>query len=293
MNIVPSNSEHVLPSAVPGARSSTPARSRQSSPALWHALDDLARALKAWRVWVLLGMLDIRQRYRRSRLGQFWITASMAVTVGGIGIVFSGIFGEPASGYLPFVASGFVVWALLTGIITDGCATFIESAIYAKQLTVPLSVYALKTLFRSLLTFAHNLIILPLVWLAFPVALGWPILLMVPGVVLIAINGLWILLLLGTLCARFRDLPQIVSSSMQVVFFITPIMFQPEQLPDALHAVLTFNPFAALLSMARDPLIGRVPSAHEYGMVVLMALLGWLITIPFFGRYRQRIAYWL
>ena len=257
------------------------------------AIDDLLRALKAWRIWVLLGTVDIRQRYRRSRLGQFWITTSMAVVVAGLGIVYSGIFRQSISEYLPYVASGFVVWALLTSIITEGCTTFLESEAYAKQLTVPLSAYALRTLFRSFLTFAHNLVILPFVWLAFSVPLGWAVLLVIPGLILIAANGLWILLLLGTLCTRFRDLPQIISSFMQVVFFMTPIMFQPEQLPDAVRSVLVFNPFAALLSVARDPLIGRVPSVEEYGLVIGMALLGWMITIPFFGRYRQRIAYWL
>jgi ABC-type polysaccharide/polyol phosphate export permease/uncharacterized protein (DUF1330 family) len=257
------------------------------------ATKDLGRALKAWRIWVLLGTNDIRQRYRRSKLGQFWITASIAVTVVGLGIIYSAIFKQSIEEYLPYVAAGFVVWFLITGMITDGCTAFLDSEGYAKQLTVPLSVYVLRTWFRILITFAHNAIIIPFVWLIFFVPVGWAFWLVVPGVCLIALNGLWMMLLLGTLCARFRDLPQIVSSFMQVVFFMTPVMFRSDQLPTSGRAAMDLNPFAALLAVARDPLIGRVPSALEYGLVIGILLFGWAIAVPVYGRYRTRIIYWL
>jgi ABC-type polysaccharide/polyol phosphate export permease len=257
------------------------------------AIEDLGQALKAWRIWVLLGTNDIRQRYRRSTLGQFWITATIAVTVVGLGIVYSAIFQAPIEQYLPYVAAGFVVWFLITVMITDGCTTFLDSEGYAKQLTVPLSVYVLRTWFRILVTFAHNAIIIPLVLLIFLVPVGWAVLLVVPGICLVALNGLWMMLLLGTLCARFRDLPQIVSSFIQVLFFVTPVMFRSDQLPARARAVMDLNPFAALLAVARDPILGRVPSPLEYAIVTGMLLVGWIMALLVYGRYRTRITYWL
>jgi lipopolysaccharide transport system permease protein len=56
---------------------------------------------------------------------------------------------------------------------------------------------------------------------------------------------------------------------------------------------MNLNPFAALLAVARDPLIGRVPSALEYALVIGMLLFGWAIAVPIYGRYRTRIIYWL
>src|SRR5262249_1869110 len=241
------------------------------------ATKDLGQALKAWRIWVMLATNDVRQRYRRSTLGQFWITASIAVMVAGLGIVYSAIFHQPIEKYLPYVAAGFVVWLRVKGMINDGCSTVVEAEGYAKQLTVPLSVYVLRTWFRNFFTFAHNAIIFPFVWLIFSVPVGWSGLLAIPGIFLIALNGLWIMLLLGTLCARFRDLPQIVSSSMQVVFFLTPVMFQADQLPSSGRAAMVLNPFAALLAVARDPLVGLVPSALEYAFVIGILLFGWAI----------------
>ena len=257
------------------------------------ATKDLGRAFKAWRIWVLLGTNDIRQRYRRSKLGQFWITATIAATVVGLGIVYSAIFKQSIEEYLPYVAAGFVVWFLITGMITEGCTAFLDSEGYAKQLTVPLSVYILRTWFRTLITFAHNAIIIPFVWLIFLVPVGWACWLAIPGICLIALNGLWIMLLLGTLCARFRDLPQIISSFVQVLFFVTPVMFRSDQLPTSGRAAMDLNPFAALLAVALEPLIGRVPSPLEYLIVIGILLSGWAIAVSVYGRYRTRIIYWL
>ena len=258
---------------------------------LRNATKDLGRAVKAWRIWILLGANDIRQRYRRSTLGQFWITGSIALMVTGLGIIYSAIFHQPIEEYLPYVAAGFVVWFLIAGMINDGCSTFLESERYAKQLTVPLSVYPLRTLARNLFTFAHNVIILPFIWLIFFIPIGWSFLLVIPGLFLIALNGFWMILLLGTLCTRFRDLPQIVSSSVQVAFFVTPVMFRSDQL--RWGSKMGLNPFAALLAVARDPLVGRVPSALTYALVIGMLLFGWAIALLVYGRYRTRITYWL
>ena len=181
---------------------------------------------------------DIRQRYRRSTLGQFWITASMAILITALGIIYSAIFHQPIAFYLPYVAASFVIWSFITSITIEGCATFLEAAGYARQLSVPLSAYALRTLFRSLFILAHNLVILPVVWLIFAVPLGWSSLWAIAGVILIILNGLWMVLLLGTLCARFRDLPQIVTSLVQILFFMTPVFFLPEQVPAKLRSIL-------------------------------------------------------
>jgi ABC-type polysaccharide/polyol phosphate export permease len=260
---------------------------------LRNATKDLGRALKAWRIWILLGANDIRQRYRRSTLGQFWITGSIVLMVTGLGIIYSSIFHQPIGEYLPYVAAGFVVWFLITGMINDGCTTFLESEKYAKQLTVPLSVYPLRTLSRNLFIFAHNVIILPFIWLIFLVPVGWSYLLVIPGLLLVALNGFWMILLLGTLCTRFRDLPQIVSSSMQVAFFVTPVMFRSDQLRDSWGGALGLNPFAALLAVAREPLLGRVPSTLDYALAIGVLLFGWATALLVYGRYRTRITYWL
>ncbi|MBW4048622.1 MAG: ABC transporter permease, partial [Proteobacteria bacterium] len=63
-------------------------------PALRTASLDLLASLKSWRLWSLLGWLEIRQRYARSKLGPFWLTISMGVLVASLGVVYGTLFGQ-------------------------------------------------------------------------------------------------------------------------------------------------------------------------------------------------------
>src|SRR5690606_23069046 len=101
------------------------------------ALQDLGASLAAWRLWSLLGWLEIRQRYARSKLGPFWLTISMGVIVGSIGLVYGTLFNQSLSDYLPMMGVGLVFWGLLTGIINESCMAYINSAGYIRQTSTP------------------------------------------------------------------------------------------------------------------------------------------------------------
>ena len=258
-----------------------------------NCFDDITEAMLHWRIWVMLGTTDILKRYQRSRIGPFWITASMAVLVIGLGIVYSGIFGTAIDEYLPYVAINFVIWSLIASLVNEGCNAFVESESYMKHFSLPKSAYVLRVVYRNLLMTAHNFLIIPVVLLVFAIPVRPVVILVIPALILIVLNGLWIGLLFGTLSARFRDTPQTVQSIMQVAFFMTPVMFQNKQLSPGVQSVLDYNPFAACLAIARDPLLGNLPRAHDVILAVACLCVGWLIVLPFFGKFRDRIVYWL
>jgi ABC-type polysaccharide/polyol phosphate export permease len=257
------------------------------------ALRDLGRSFEDWRMWLVLGLSDIRQRYQRSRIGQFWITLSMLVTIAVLGVVYSYLFRLPIQEYLPFLAMGIIVWGLISAFVTEACQTFTGAEGYLRQAPMAKSVFVHRMLVRNLVIFAHNIAIIPLLYLAFGIFPGWPLLLAPVGLVLVTVNGFWVGLLLGTLCARFRDLPQIVGSLMQIAFFITPVMWRPDQLPNDVSWLMVMNPLASLLSVVRDPLLGIVPDTSSYFVASGTTVAGLLIAVPFFARFRARIIYWL
>ena len=73
-------------------------------------ITDLKASLASWRLWTLLGWLEVRQRYARSRVGPFWLTISMGVMIASIGIVYGTLFGQKMTEYLPFLAISLVMW---------------------------------------------------------------------------------------------------------------------------------------------------------------------------------------
>lgn len=261
-----------------------------------------AQLRRAWRdirdgwrlrsLWGTLGMQDIRQRYRRSKLGPFWLTISMGVMISALGLLYGTLFKIELGEFLPFVAAGFVIWGLISGLVMDSTNSFIAAEGLIKQLSVPLSVHVYRDIWRNLLIFAHNIWIYVVVSLwfgGFPGPIG---LLGLLGVGILAFNGIWLGLLLGLLSARFRDIPQIVASIVQVTFFLTPIIWKSDMLPER-AIVLTWNPFYHYLEIVRAPLLGQFPTLLTWLAVLLMTAAGWLLTIIFYAKYRWRIAYWV
>jgi lipopolysaccharide transport system permease protein len=118
-------------------------------------------------------------------------------------------------------------------------------------------------------------------------------LLAIPALLLWSLNSLAIVLLLGTFCARFRDILPIVSSVMQIAFFMTPVLWQPGMLGAGGQALLPFNPFFDLLEIVRGPLLGVVPGTHIWLGAGLYSLVLWALAWSLFTRVRGRIAFWL
>jgi ABC-type polysaccharide/polyol phosphate export permease len=241
-----------------------------------------------------LGWQDIKQRYRRSKAGPFWITISMGVMIASIGIIFGQIFNSPMKEYLPFLAVGIIFWAFISGVINDGCLGFVGAEGLIKQLPIPLFVHILRIVWRNVLILLHNLIIFPVIMLVLGVPITLHIFLAVPGIALVLVNLTWIALLLGVVCTRFRDMPNIIASILQVAFYLTPIIWMPNLLPErAGTMLLDSNPFYHLLEIIRLPFLGQLPNDISWFFALGMAVVGWAITLKVFGRYQHRIAYWL
>ncbi len=256
------------------------------------ALFDLAQGARAYHLWYLLAWQDTRRLYRRSILGPFWLTISMGALVGVLGTLYGILFGVESADYVPFLALGFIVWALISGVITEGCAAFINAEGIIKHVGLPLSIHVYRLLWRHLLILFHNAAVFVVVAAIFAIWPGWTGLLALPGLVLLCLNGLWAGLLLGIVSARFRDVPPIVTSVVRICFFVTPIIWMPELMPGR-PLVLDVNPFFHLVEVVRAPLLGQVPALASWIAVLVMTAAGWLVAFAFFRRYRRRIAYWV
>lgn len=256
------------------------------------AISDLRRSLLSWRLWTLLGWLEIRQRYARSRVGPFWLTISMGVIIASIGMVYGTLFGQKLSEYLPYLAISLVMWGMFTSTVQEGSNAFIANASYIRQVATPKFIYILQVPWRNLLILAHNIVIVVLLLAIFGVKRWDTILLVIPGILLLVLNATWMATLSGILSARFRDFPQIVAAVMQVAFYVTPIMYKPEALTKY-SFIVNLNPMAYLLNAVRQPLLGEVPSARTWTVAIVMAIAGWLAALVMINRYHKRISYWV
>lgn len=257
-----------------------------------NGIADIGRGLKNWQLWALMGWLEVNLRYRRSVIGPFWITLSLGVVVVGLGVVYSTLFKQDAAAYIPYLATGLIVWTLISTLAIEGCQTFIAAEGSIKMLAVPLSVYAYRLVWRNLIVLAHNLVIYLGVLVYFGVNPGWTVLLGLIGIAIVALNGVGFGLTLGILSARFRDIPLMVANGVQLVFFVTPILWRPENLAGR-EWIFRLNPFHYLIDIVRSPLLGTTPSIYVWLAAIIFTIVNLAIAVAIFGRYRWRIAYWV
>ena len=258
------------------------------------AFTDIAAAIKRYSLVRMLGWQDIRQRYRRSALGPFWLTISMGVMIGTIGLVFGTIFQTSMNEFLPFLTIGIIIWSLIASVVTEGCSGFIAAEGIIKQLPIPIFVHVLRVVWRNIIIFFHNFLIFTVVVISLLIVPSLIYFISIIGFVILIVNLIWVALVMAVICTRFRDITQIVVSVMQVLFYLTPIMWMPKQLPEqSAGYLLGLNPVFHLIEIVRAPLLGEMPTALNWEVSIASALLGWCLALIVYGRYKRRIAYWL
>lgn len=268
----------------------------QSGPnrtALDVMLIDIAAGMQAADIWGRLGWKDTKRRYRRTVFGPFWTTLSLALFVVALGMVWSNLWHQNPKTYLPFLTSGMVCWVLFSTICTEGCGALVGAEGLIKQLRISYTLLACAAVWRNLIAFFHNLGVYVVICIYGGVPITWATLLTIPGLMLFCLNGIWIVMLLGAVCARYRDIQQLVTNLLQISLFLTPIFWSADQLNGRASFLAEFNPIYHLVAVVRDPLLGHYPDASHWIVVAIITILGWILTVYVMSKFRHRIVYWL
>lgn len=256
-------------------------------------LRDILDGGRQWRLWYLMGSADMRRRYARSKLGQFWIMISSAIMISGIGLVWSYLWQQPAQDMLPFVAIGLVTWQVLSGVLNEATAILPANSHYFLNQYTAASTVILSMLYRHSATLLLNLIFPIALSCALGVTFSMGVLLALPGLLLLLVACFWMSFVIAILCTRFRDVVQIISGIFQVAIFVTPVLWKPEMLPLEAQQYLAWNPLGVLISVVRDPLLGRAVPLGDWAFAIAISVGGLLLALPIIGRFRRRLVYWL
>lgn len=256
------------------------------------AAADWWRGTRRWDSWLTLAWFDVVLRYRRSFLGPLWITLSMAAMLAIVGPLYAVLFGLPMREYLPFVTLGFILWMFISGCVSEGCGALVSSAGHLRQGAIPPSLIAWRVVARNAIHLLHHMLIYVPVAIWAGIDPGRAIVLFVPAYLLTAFTlHAWVLTA-AIACARFRDIAQLVPPVLQLAFFLTPVLWQPGQLPERAR-FFAHNPFATLMELLRGPLVGRIPDEGTW-----IAGLAWLamsvaVAAALSVAQQRRLVYWL
>lgn len=242
--------------------------------------------------WLPLAWYDVSLRYRRSLLGPWWLTISMGMMLLGLGPLYATLFGLPMRDYFPSVAIGMIFWNFMSSTLNDGSSVFIAGSSYLKNSDMPISLFSWRCVARHVIQLMHHMVLyIPFaVWAGVPPRLTT--LLFLPGLLLLVFNMHAAVISVGMACARFRDVGQIVASTLTFMTFLTPIIWSPESLPERARVVLDL-PFAVWLALVREPLLGRAVEPRTWLVALGWTMVNVAIAAVMFSRKRRQLVYWV
>lgn len=252
---------------------------------------DIAPFLTRHVTWRALAAGDIRSKYRRTLLGPWWITATNAFTALIMGLVAGRFLGADMKTYLPNFMVSMTIWGFISSSIGESCYTMINAGGMIKAVDMPILIHIMRMVQRNLIIFLHNIAVIPFIWLVYPWHVGIVAILSVAGLLLIYVFVVSVSVIVSMICVRYRDIPPIVAAILQLLFFISPIIWSTSQVKGD-DLILTLNPIAHLLAITRDPIMGVAPSLTNWvgalgSVAVLTAAMIYIYT-----RYRTRVVYW-
>jgi len=256
------------------------------------ARKDLLSGLKEWELSLFLAWIEVKQRYRRSILGPFWITISTGIMVIAMGPLYGHLLKQPITSYFQYFSIGFILWMLISGSLISSCTCLIGAEGFIKQIKMPYSVYFIKNSISNVIVFIHNIVVIFIVLFFFPpnTLLGIPLALI--GILILIGNLFWMGAILSIVCLRFRDAQQIVTSILQILFFVTPIMWNTSAFTNN-PIFVTWNPFFYLIEIVRGPLIGGSPNLFYFQISLAFMTVGFASFLIIFAKFRAKIAYWI
>jgi ABC-type polysaccharide/polyol phosphate export permease len=270
------------------------AAAKTSFPAEFkNACGDVVRSLSDLRIWFTLGLNDVIGRYRGSILGPFWITLTMAIFALGIGFLYAGLMKVSLDRYLPWMTTSMVIWTMISQTVLDSSEAFIAASETMRQTSLPAPIFVWRVVWRNLLIFVHQAPVLIVLGWKFGYLLRINLPEAVFGLALVVLNLSWFAVVSAVICARFRDLKQILASLIQLIFFLSPVLWIPNEMKGLGGKLMAVNPVAQMLEVVRAPLIAESPSLYSVIYLLAAAAAGWLFTLTFLARTRRRIVHYV
>lgn len=267
--------------------------SATASSTPWSRLaTDIALASKRMAFWLHLAHQDMTLQYARSAIGPFWITLTMALQLVALTFLFTGLFGAPVEIIAPWVTIGVIVWTLISASLNESATVLAFNKSYLLEAETSIVGFVFSVVVKNVLIMAHHciLIVLAFIWLSIEPSWTWAwVLVSLPLLVVFTI-GLGIALAVFT--TRFRDMKRVTESFLMIGFFLTPVLWRPQELITN-EFVATYNPFTHLIAIVRQPLIGQVPDQLAWTVSLSATAVVWILAIYAIARYRDKVQFWL
>lgn len=256
------------------------------------SINDLLKGISLYHVWIHQAYHEVSSKYKRTVLGSIWISGGMVTTSLAIAIVFGGIQGQNLPEVLPYIMGGILCFALPGYILSEAPEVFMNASGIIKNHSYPFSYYSFESVTRGFIVFIHNVVAyyIAMAILSKMVVPNWTLL---PALVIVYINSIFWGMLISMLAARFRDMRFLLPFVSQIVFFLTPVFWHPNNMSGWRVLIIRFNPFYGLTEILRSPFLGFAAPVFAWEQSCVSLLMACMLWIGFYSVYRGKIAFWV
>jgi lipopolysaccharide transport system permease protein len=244
--------------------------------------------------WMSLVAADLRRRYRRSLLGVGWSLLQPILITAALTLVYSRLLNMSFREFGPMLLTGFAVWNYVHGVTLQGCGSLLSAEQYIRQQSIPMAIFPLRTVlmlgFHFLISLALSL---GFAWAVNGFANVPALWSLIPTLFLLFVFGWAVAILTGFVHVYFPDTQHFAEVFLQMLFFLTPIMYPPRLLEENGLAQMTrFNPVARLVTLVRLPMLeGQVPTLFQFSLAAAMVGCVALLAVVVLWRCERRLVF--
>lgn len=197
---------------------------------------------------------ELQLRYRKSLLGITWIILKPAGMIFVYTLIFSKIMGSRFGGeehiyiYSIYLCSGIIIWNLFSDITLQIQSCFLDNSNLIKKLNFPrlcLPIIAISNAIINFLIIYILFLIFLILFNSFP---GLVIISTLPLLILLVVMGMGIGLIIAVVNVFFRDAGQVFGVWIQIWFWLTPIVYIANVLPDYVKSIVDWNPITPIVN---------------------------------------------
>jgi len=261
----------------------------------WVSLTDLFMGAARMPLWIAFASDEIQQRYRRSKLGLTWIVVSYLIFVGTISLFFGNFSDLNHLHFTIYVAINFAIFMFLLSNITDGCAVFVVARSWIASAPLPHSIYIFKSVSRSLFVFAINMGIVFVLFFLFGFRLHLVALEAIPAFLVLCLDAVFLQMIFGYTCARFRDMEHLIQSVTRILYFTTPVLWVRDEhaAPSLRNTISELNPLTHALEIFSSPILGHRADSFSWLFILCMSAGLFVLALIVGGYSYRRLPYWL
>jgi ABC-type polysaccharide/polyol phosphate export permease len=231
-------------------------------------------------------------RYRRTALGFLWTLINPLLMMSITAVVFAHLFRMDIRTYALYLFAGLVPWNLFASMLTQSANAYISNEglmrkIYIPRLVFPLSV-TVGALIDSMLAFLSLMLLFAFIGAEFSVALFFiPV-----AYLLLYLFALGVSVSISLFTVFFRDLQQVISVSLQALFFFTPVMYKVSDLGEAVAQAVELNPMTHFIELFRAPIYAHtLPAEHNLMVVLCWVVLSLGLGFVSFSKLQSKIIF--